>query len=105
MAAQNVVRMTPGPTIHAVAHIQDIALTFITTAIKKIILEITNLEGFCKYGDNWKRMVEIDLRAYIGLIILAGVYKVPPKVRIPVVSVMQSGMAIFHATIFHATEC
>ncbi|XP_071200510.1 piggyBac transposable element-derived protein 4-like [Salvelinus alpinus] len=66
--------MTPGPTRHAVAHVQDIASTFymfITTAIEKIIPEMTNLEGFRKYGDNWKRMDEIDLRAYIWLIIFA----------------------------------
>lgn len=38
MAAQNVIRMTPGPTRHAVAHAQDIASTFfmfITPAIEK----------------------------------------------------------------------
>jgi hypothetical protein len=38
---------------------------------------MSNLEGFLKYGDNWKRMDEIDLRAYIqvGLLILAGVHR------------------------------
>ncbi|XP_070968134.1 piggyBac transposable element-derived protein 4-like, partial [Oncorhynchus clarkii lewisi] len=65
--------MTPGPTRHAVAHAQAIASTFymfFTPAIKIIILEMTHLEGFRTYGDNWKRMDEIDLRAYIGLLIL-----------------------------------
>jgi hypothetical protein len=59
--------MTPGPTRHAVAHVQDSASTFyrfITPAFEKIILEMTNLQGFRKYGDNWKKMDEIDLRAY-----------------------------------------
>ena len=65
--------MTPG---HAVA--QDITSTFymfITPAIEKIILEMTNSERFRKYGDNWKRMDEIDLHAYIGLLILECVFK------------------------------
>ena len=76
IAAQHVIRMTPGPTRHAVAHAQDITSTFymfITPAIERIILEMTNLECFRENGDNWKRMDEIDLRAYIGLLILAGV--------------------------------
>ncbi|XP_060791674.1 piggyBac transposable element-derived protein 4 isoform X2 [Neoarius graeffei] len=51
------------------AHCADI------TAIEKIILEMTNLEGFRKYGDSWKRMDETDLHAYLGLLILAGVYR------------------------------
>ena len=45
MAAQNVIRMTPGPTRHAVAHVQDIVSTFnlfITPAIERIVLEMTN---------------------------------------------------------------
>ena len=44
-----------------------------------------NLEGFHIYGDNWKRMDEIDLRAYIGLLILC----IGPKARLHVVSGMQ----------------
>lgn len=107
MAAQNVIRMTPGPTRHAVAHAQDIASTFymfITPAIEKIILEMTNLEGFRKYGDNWKRMDEIDLRAYIGLLILAGVYRSRGEATCSLWDA-ESGRAIFRATmplkVFH----
>ncbi|KAL7867627.1 hypothetical protein SRHO_G00090110 [Serrasalmus rhombeus] len=77
-AASNIIRMTPGPTRYSAAHVQDISSTFllfITPAIEKIILENTKLEGFRKYGENWKNMDEIDLRGYIGLLILAGVYR------------------------------
>ncbi|KAL7849238.1 hypothetical protein SRHO_G00208610 [Serrasalmus rhombeus] len=77
-AASNIIRMTPGPTRYSAAHVQDISSTFllfITPAIEKIILENINLEGFRKYGENWKNMDEIDLRGYIGLLILAGVYR------------------------------
>jgi hypothetical protein len=68
--------MTPGPTRHAVS--QDITSTFymfITPAIEKIILELTNLEGVRKYGDNWKGVDENDVHAYIGQLILVGVYR------------------------------
>lgn len=68
MEAQNVIRMTPGLTRHAVVHVQNIASTFnmfITPAVEKIIPEMTSLEGFHKYGDNRKRMDEIELLAYI----------------------------------------
>lgn len=70
--------MTPGPTTYAVSHAHDMASTFylfITPAIEKILLDMTNLEGFRKYGDSWKGMDETDLHAYIGLLILAGVYR------------------------------
>ncbi|XP_051522644.1 piggyBac transposable element-derived protein 4-like [Myxocyprinus asiaticus] len=107
MTAQNVIRMTPGPTRHAVAHAQDIASTFymfITPAIEKIILEMTNLEGLCKYGDNWKRMDEIDLRAYIGLLILAVVYRSRGEATCSLWDA-ETGRAIFRATmplkVFH----
>lgn len=75
---QNVIRMTPGPTRSAISHAHDIVSTFqlfITPAIENIILEKTNLEGFCKYRHSWKRMDETDLHAYSGLLILAGVYR------------------------------
>lgn len=89
MAAQNAMKMTPGSTRYAVSHAHDIASTFnlfITPAIKKIILEMTNLEGFRKYGDSWKRMDVTDLHAYIGLLIL--VYT-GPEVRLQLVYGMQ----------------
>ncbi|KAK0141279.1 hypothetical protein N1851_021722 [Merluccius polli] len=49
MAEHKVMEMTPGPTTQAVSHAHDIASTFylfITPAIEKIILEMTNLRGF-----------------------------------------------------------
>lgn len=55
-------------------HAHNIVLTlylFITQAIEKIILEMTNLEGFHKYGVSWKKMDETDQHAYWGLLILA----------------------------------
>lgn len=48
---------------------------FITPEIEKIILDTTNLQGSRTYGDGWKGMDETNLRAYVGLLILAGVYR------------------------------
>ena len=78
MAAQNVKKMTHSPTRYAVSMMRTWPLTyhlFIPPAIEKVILEMTNLEGFQKYGDSWKSTDEIDLHAFIGLPIIAGVYR------------------------------
>ncbi|XP_022609640.1 piggyBac transposable element-derived protein 4-like, partial [Seriola dumerili] len=99
-AEQNVIKMTPGPTRYAVSHAHDIVSTFylfITPAIEKIILEMTNLEGFCKYGDSWKKMDETDLQAYLGLLILAGVYRSRGEAAASLWDA-ESGRPIFRAT-------
>lgn len=47
--------MTPGPTTYVVSHAHDMASTFylfIIPAIENIILDMTNMEGFLKYGDS-----------------------------------------------------
>ena len=101
MAAQNVTRITTGSTRHAVAHAQGIASTFymfITQAIEKIIFEMTNLESFRKYGDNRKMMDEIDLHAYIGLLILVGVYRSRGEATCSLWDA-ESGRVIFRTTI------
>ncbi|XP_052348595.1 piggyBac transposable element-derived protein 4-like [Oncorhynchus keta] len=69
---------TPGPTAYAATQARDIASAFhlfVTPAIERIIVEMTNLHGARKYGDDWRPMDATDLRAYIGLLILAGVYR------------------------------
>ncbi|XP_062409077.1 piggyBac transposable element-derived protein 4-like [Sardina pilchardus] len=78
LGAANVIRMIPGPTRYAVSRVQDIKSTFelfITPAIQNIILQMTNLEGSRVYGDSWEVLDLTHLQAYIGLLILAGVYK------------------------------
>ena len=75
-AAQSTV--PPGPTMYAMSRAVDQASTFhlfITPTVENIILKMTNWEGRRKYGDEWRGMDETDLRAYIGLLILAGVYR------------------------------
>ncbi|XP_061910058.1 uncharacterized protein LOC133654077 [Entelurus aequoreus] len=92
--------MTPGPTRYAASHAHDIVSTFylfITPAIEKIILEMTHLEGFRKYGDRWKKMDETDLQAYLGLLILAGVYRSRGEAATSLWDA-ESGRPIFRAT-------
>ncbi|CAJ1086718.1 activating transcription factor 7-interacting protein 1 isoform X3 [Xyrichtys novacula] len=77
-AAENVIKMTPGPTRLAISHAADILSTFklfLRPAIEKIVIEMTNVEGVRHYGQEWKTMDVTDLHAYIGLVILAGVYR------------------------------
>ncbi|TWW54655.1 hypothetical protein D4764_0263720, partial [Takifugu flavidus] len=99
-AEHNFIKMTPGPTRYAVSHARDIVSTFylfITPAIEKIILKMTNLQGFRKYGDSWKKMDETDLQAYLGLLILAGVYRSRGEAAASLWDA-ESGRPIFRAT-------
>lgn len=80
---------TPGPTAYAVTHTRDIASTFhqfVTPAIERIILEITNLH-----------MDATDLCAYVGLLILAGVYRSRGEAAASLWDA-ESGRAVFRAT-------
>ncbi|KRZ01727.1 PiggyBac transposable element-derived protein 4 [Trichinella zimbabwensis] len=40
----------------------------------QIVLQMTNLDGKRLYKDDWKQIDETEFHAYIGLLILAGVY-------------------------------
>ncbi|CAJ1061412.1 piggyBac transposable element-derived protein 4-like [Xyrichtys novacula] len=78
---------------------------FITPSRERIILEMTNLEGRRKIGDGWKRMDAVDLRAYMGLLLLAGVYRSRGEATASLWDA-ESGRSIFRATmplkVFHA---
>lgn len=92
--------MTREPTTYAVSHARDMESTFslfITPAIQRIILDMTNLEGVRKYGDGWQAMDGTDLHAYIGLLILAGVYRSRGEAAASLWDA-ENGRAIFRAT-------
>ena len=75
---ENIVRMTPGPTRYATSCVDDIKSSFqlfLPESIVRIILEMTILEGRRVYVDTWKVLNQEDLQAYMGLLILAGVYR------------------------------
>ncbi|XP_053274074.1 piggyBac transposable element-derived protein 3-like, partial [Pleuronectes platessa] len=98
---------SPGPTTHATSGVSDAVSTFglfVTPTVENIVLEMTNLEGRRKYGDGWKGMDATDLRAYVGLLILAGVYRSRGEAAASLWDA-ESGRAIFRATmplkVFH----
>lgn len=43
--------------------------------IEKTILDMADLDGRCVCLDNWKLLDHTNLQAYLGLLILAGVFK------------------------------
>lgn len=59
--------------------------------------ELTNVEGFQKYGGSWQRMDEVHLRAYIEWLILVGVYRSQGKAAASLWYV-ESRRTIFRAT-------
>ncbi|XP_052360982.1 piggyBac transposable element-derived protein 4-like [Oncorhynchus keta] len=98
---------TPGPTAYATTQARDIASAFhlfVTPAIERIIVEMTNLHGARKYGDGWRPMDATDLRAYLGLLILAGVYRSRGEAAASLWDA-ESGRTVFRATmslkVFH----
>uniref|UniRef100_A0A671XA56 PiggyBac transposable element-derived protein domain-containing protein n=1 Tax=Sparus aurata TaxID=8175 RepID=A0A671XA56_SPAAU len=75
---ENIIKMTPGPTRYAISRVDEIKSSFqlfLPASIEEIILEMTNLEGKRVFGDTWRALDQVDLQAYMGLLILAGVYR------------------------------
>ncbi|XP_029600134.1 piggyBac transposable element-derived protein 4-like [Salmo trutta] len=99
--------VTPGPTAYAASRALDIESTFrlfVTPAIERIVVDMTNLQGVRKYGDGWRPMDSVDLRAYLGLLILAGVYRSRGEAAASLWDA-ESGRTVFRATmplkVFH----
>uniref|UniRef100_A0A3P9MKV5 PiggyBac transposable element-derived protein domain-containing protein n=1 Tax=Oryzias latipes TaxID=8090 RepID=A0A3P9MKV5_ORYLA len=77
-AAANIIKMTPGVTRFAVTRVSDIKSCFklfLPLSLKKVIIAMTNLEGKKVHDNTWKDIDETYLDAYIGVILLAGVYR------------------------------
>ncbi len=75
---ENIIKMMPGPTRYATSRVDDIKSSFqlfLPESIEGIILEMTNLEGKRVFEDTWREIDLVDLQAYMGLLILAGVYR------------------------------
>ncbi|KAJ7984080.1 hypothetical protein DPEC_G00366450 [Dallia pectoralis] len=89
-----------GPTAQAAAGACDIASAFslfITPRVEAIVLEATNREGSRRHGDAWRGMDAVDLRAYAGQLILAGVYRSRGEAAASLWDA-ESGRPIFRAT-------
>ncbi|XP_051913269.1 piggyBac transposable element-derived protein 4-like [Hippocampus zosterae] len=68
---------TPGPTLYACARLtspESAFALFIDDEIVEQIVEMTNLQGL-RTSNRWSLLTPQELRAYIGLLLLAGVYR------------------------------
>ncbi|KAM4036366.1 LOW QUALITY PROTEIN: piggyBac transposable element-derived protein 4-like [Anomaloglossus baeobatrachus] len=78
MSSKDVIKGTPGPTRYAISRIDDIQSAFklfINITIQNIIIQMSNIEGQQVYGEKWKTLDLTALNAFIGLLLLAGVYR------------------------------
>ncbi|XP_071369448.1 piggyBac transposable element-derived protein 4-like [Centroberyx affinis] len=94
--------VTPGPTRYATARISTVKSCFdlfVTEEIIQILLDMTNLQGKRSSAD-WKDIDATDLQAYIGLLILAGVYRSRNESTRSLWD-DHTGRAIFRATMSH----
>lgn len=69
--------LTPGPTPYAIARISSPVSAFdllFAEDLMQLIQHFTNLQGKRSIKD-WKDVEEEELRAYMGLLILAGLYR------------------------------
>lgn len=74
--ADNILSTRGGATLYATSRCSDMMsafLLFFQPPIERIIIEYTNKNGRFKYGDKWED-IDVDLlRAYVAVLILAGV--------------------------------
>lgn len=91
-----------GPTRYATARISTIKSSFdlfMTEEILQIVLDMTNLQGRRSVAD-WREVDATELQAYIGLLLLAGVYRSRNEATVSLWD-DRKGRAIFRATMSH----
>lgn len=94
--------LIPGPTHYAVARISDPIssfMLFLTDEIVQHIVVMTNQHGR-RTLDAWRDLDADEIRAYVGLIVLAGVYRSKHESTVSLWS-EKSGRSIFRATMSH----
>lgn len=76
--AENIIPERVGITRFAMLRIRYIKDAFelcFTKVMRKMIVDNTNLEGSRIFGDSWSNIDDVTIQAYIGILILAGVYR------------------------------
>nr|XP_054592545.1 piggyBac transposable element-derived protein 4-like [Nothobranchius furzeri] len=94
--------LNPGPTRYTITRIYDVVSSFdlfFTPEMTEIIVNMTNLNGR-RVVKNWWDIDDIAVRAYIGLLILAGVYQSKGESTCSLWD-DHCGRAIFLATMSH----
>ncbi|CAH1988980.1 unnamed protein product [Acanthoscelides obtectus] len=77
-SSANVTKSSTGVTRYACARIFDVKSSFdivFSDVVETQIINMTNIEGFRVFGSCWKDLDKMTFQAYIGLLILVGVYK------------------------------
>lgn len=99
-STNNIINVTPGPTRYAFSMIKDIKSSFMVFFGRNILLTIikmSNKEGEAVYGKKWKIITEEEFLAYIGVLLLAGVYRSRNEATASLWN-SHTGRAIFRAT-------
>ncbi|XP_049913866.1 piggyBac transposable element-derived protein 4-like [Epinephelus moara] len=94
--------LVPGPTRYATAHITDPMSSFallLTDDILQHIVDMTNLQGR-RSTAAWRDVDKDELQAYVGLLVLAGVYRSKNESTLSLWG-EKSGRGIFRATMSH----
>ncbi|XP_049320225.1 piggyBac transposable element-derived protein 4-like [Astyanax mexicanus] len=94
--------MIAGPTRYAITRIHDVASSFdlfFTPDMIQLILQMTNLHGR-RSVSGWSDVDETEIRAYMGLLILAGVYRSKGESTRSLWD-DQNGRPVFRATMSH----
>lgn len=61
LSAENVIKMTPGPTRYAISRVDDIKSCF-----ELLVMNMTDLEGRRVYKDAWEEVDRRDIQAYVS---------------------------------------
>lgn len=104
-SSQNIIKVTPGITRYASSGIRDIKSSFeaiFFSGIESEIIKMTNIEGLREYGNKWIILDKIMFQAYLGLLLLAGVYKSHGESTKSLWN-KETGRNIFRATMSHET--
>ncbi|XP_017479435.1 PREDICTED: piggyBac transposable element-derived protein 4-like [Rhagoletis zephyria] len=75
---ENITHGRQGVTAYAVHRISNIKESFdlcFTAQMKRMVIQFTNIEGNKKIGERYNQIDEIELDAFLGILILAGVYR------------------------------
>jgi len=98
-SSKNIIIMKPGVTYYATSHVNSLLSSFLlymSPTIQKIIIENTNNYGQENVQD-WCNIDKDSLLAYIGLLILSGVFKSKNENLLSLYDV-ENGRPIFAAT-------
>jgi hypothetical protein len=76
--AHNILRQSLGPSRYAVRNVDSVSsalLLFLRPNILDIVRKWTNNEGHVVYQALWKEVSDTEIKKFLGLLILIGVYK------------------------------